>query len=190
MIVEQTEIPDVLLLKPKVFEDDRGFFMETWNKRTFAELGINHDFVQDNHSRSVKNTLRGIHYQIENPQGKLVRVTQGEVFDVAVDLRKSSPTFGKWFSQILSAKNKKMLWVPPGFGHAFLVLSETSEFQYKCTDFYNSDAERCIIWNDMQLKIDWPISEEKELIISSKDIGGKAFSDADYFYFENSKIND
>jgi len=180
MIVEKTAIPDVLLLKPKVFEDERGFFIETWNRRTFKELGIDHDFVQDNHSRSVKNTLRGIHYQIENPQGKLVRVTHGEVFDVAVDLRKSSPTFGKWVGQSLSAENKHLLWVPPGFGHAFLVLSETAEFQYKCTDYYNPAAERCIIWNDKSLNINWPLFKERELFLSQKDSQGKSFFQTDY----------
>jgi dTDP-4-dehydrorhamnose 3,5-epimerase len=181
MIVEKTEIPDVLLLKPKVFEDERGFFMETWNKRTFSELGINYDFVQDNHSRSVKNTLRGIHYQIENPQGKLVRVTQGEVFDVAVDLRKSSPTFGKWVGRNLSADNKHMLWIPPGFGHAFLVLSETAEFQYKCTDFYNPTSERCIIWNDKSFNISWPVKDFAHLILSPKDEQGQSFEKAEIF---------
>lgn len=148
MIVKKTKISDVWLLKPKVFADKRGFFMETWNKKLFAEIGINYDFVQDNHSRSVKNTLRGIHYQIKNPQGKLVRVSQGEVYDVAVDLRKNSGDFGKWIGCHLSAENKHMLWIPPGFGHAFLVLSEFAEFQYKCTDLYNPDGERCIAWED------------------------------------------
>lgn len=184
MVVEKTEIPDVLLLKPKVFEDERGFFMETWNKKTFAELGINYDFVQDNHSRSVKNTLRGIHYQVENPQGKLVRVSEGEVFDVAVDLRKNSLTFGKWVGCNLSAKNKHILWIPPGFGHAFLVLSETAEFQYKCTDFYNPSAERCIIWNDASLNISWPVSELSELLLSAKDEQGQSFSKAEYYYHD------
>lgn len=182
MIVEKTEIPDVLLLKPKVFEDERGFFMETWNKRTFAEIGINYDFVQDNHSRSVKNTLRGIHYQIENPQGKLVRVTQGEVFDVAVDLRKSSPTFGKWVGCNLTAENKHMLWIPPGFGHGFLVLSDIAEFQYKCTDFYSPKAERCIVWNDPNIAIHWPFSNnEAALVISKKDRNGEIFVDAECY---------
>jgi dTDP-4-dehydrorhamnose 3,5-epimerase len=172
MKVEKTEISGVLLLKPKVFKDKRGFFMETWNRKTFSELGINYDFVQDNHSRSVKNTLRGIHYQIENPQGKLIKVTQGEVFDVAVDLRKSSPTFGKWVARNLSAENKHMLWIPPKFGHAFLVLSEIAELQYKCTDFYNPKGERCIIWNDMNLGIKWPYINQNLLLLSDKDLNG------------------
>jgi dTDP-4-dehydrorhamnose 3,5-epimerase len=179
MKVEKTEIPDVLLLEPKVFKDKRGFFMETWNNKTFSELGINYNFVQDNHSRSVKNTLRGIHYQIENPQGKLLRVTQGEVFDVAVDLRKSSSTFGKWVARNLSAKNKRMLWIPPKFGHAFLVLSETAELQYKCTDFYNPAGERCIIWNDVELNINWPLSPKVITpILSSKDKIGISFAES------------
>lgn len=177
MIVEKTAIPDVLLLKPRVFEDERGFFIETWNRRTFKELGIDYDFVQDNHSRSVKNTLRGIHYQIENPQGKLVRVTKGEVLDVAVDLRKNSPTFGKWVGQVLSAENKHLLWVPPGFGHAFLVLSETAEFQYKCTDYYNPKAERAILWNDPQLLINWPLNELNDIIMSEKDQNAGKFDE-------------
>lgn len=181
MIVEKTEISDVLLLKPRVFKDDRGFFMETWNRKTFKDLGIDYDFVQDNHSRSVKNTLRGIHYQIENPQGKLVRVTQGEVFDVAVDLRKSSETFGKWVGRNLSAENKYLLWVPPGFGHAFLVLSDIAEFQYKCTDFYNPSSERCIIWNDKQIAIDWPIMQRVQPMLSAKDRVGKFLSDSELY---------
>lgn len=179
MIVEKTEIPDVLLLKPKVFEDERGFFMETWSRKTFKELGINYDFVQDNHSRSVKNTLRGIHYQIENPQGKLVRVTQGEVFDVAVDLRKSSPTFGKWVGRNLSAENKHLLWIPPGFGHAFLVLSSFSELQYKCSDYYTPKFERCIYWKDKSLGIEWPIAKNIDPIISKKDGAGLEFRQAE-----------
>lgn len=181
MIVEKTEIPDVLLLKPKVFEDERGFFMETWNRRTFKELGIDCDFVQDNHSRSVKNTLRGIHYQIENPQGKLVRVSQGEVFDVAVDLRKSSPTFGKWVGCNLSAENKNLLWIPPGFGHAFLVLSDVAEFQYKCTDFYYPKSERTIIWNDKDLSIKWPNIDNNDFIVSGKDKAGLSFVMSEFF---------
>jgi dTDP-4-dehydrorhamnose 3,5-epimerase len=183
MIAEKTKIPDVILLKPKVFEDKRGFFMETWNKITLKKLGINYDFVQDNHSKSRKNTLRGIHYQIKNPQGKLVRVTQGKIFDVAVDLRKNSPAFGKWVGSILSAENKHILWVPPKFGHAFLVLSDTAEIQYKCTDFYNPSEERVIIWNDKTLGIKWPIDEHKTLLLSNKDLNGNRFMNSEVFTF-------
>ncbi|HAE38210.1 MAG TPA: dTDP-4-dehydrorhamnose 3,5-epimerase, partial [Candidatus Riflebacteria bacterium] len=147
MKISPTGIPDVLLIEPQVFGDQRGFFMETWNRKKFAAAGLDFDFVQDNHSSSIKGTLRGLHYQISNPQGKLVRVTAGEVFDVAVDLRKGSPTFGRWEGTILSAENQRLFWVPPGFAHGFLVLSETAEFQYKCTDYYNPASERCIIWN-------------------------------------------
>lgn len=178
MKIIETRIPDVKIIEPKVFGDERGFFMETWNEQVFREAGIDVAFVQDNHSRSVKNTLRGLHYQIQNPQGKLVRVTQGEVFDVAVDLRKSSPTFGQWLGEILSEDNNKMLWVPPGFAHGFLVLSDTADFQYKCTAFYAPDHERCIHWNDATLNIEWPLVPNAEPIVSDKDAQGMTFSDA------------
>ncbi len=167
-------IPDVMLIEPKVFGDDRGFFFESFNQNQFeAAVGKQVTFVQDNHSRSAKNVLRGLHYQIKQPQGKLVRVTAGEVFDVAVDIRKSSPTFGKWVGEILSADNKKQLWVPEGFAHGFVVLSDTAEFLYKTTNYYEPEFERCIAWNDPNLGIDWGIKDEP--LISDKDKQGMAF---------------
>lgn len=181
MKIRPTKLPDVLIIEPEVFGDQRGFFMETWNQKKFRDAGLNIDFVQDNHSSSVKNTLRGLHYQLTQTQGKLVRVTAGEVFDVAVDLRKSSPTFGQWAGEILSAENRRLFWVPPGFAHGFLVLSETAEFQYKCTDFYNPASEKCIIWNDSHLQIDWPLKAGAQPMLSAKDRLGCAFSDAEVF---------
>lgn len=158
MNATSTVIPDVLVIEPKVFGDERGFFMETWNQRAFDEaVGYAVTFVQDNHSRSVKGVLRGLHYQLQQPQGKLVRVTQGEVFDVVVDLRRSSPTFGKAACERLSAANKRMLWVPPGFAHGFLVLSESADFLYKTTDYYAPKHERSLLWNDPALGIEWPL---------------------------------
>lgn len=178
MKITATRIPDVKLIEPKVFGDERGFFMETWNRRAFAEAGIDHDFVQDNHSRSVKHTLRGLHYQIQQPQGKLVRVTRGEVFDVAVDLRRHSGTFGQWVGEYLSEDNQRMLWVPPGFAHGFLVTSDIAEFQYKCTDFYAPEYERCLLWSDPSLNIHWPAVGKAELRLSQKDEDGERFIDA------------
>jgi dTDP-4-dehydrorhamnose 3,5-epimerase len=173
-------IPDVVLIEPKVFGDERGFFFESFNLRAFEEAtGQRPDFVQDNHSRSLRNVLRGVHYQIRRPQGKLVRVTHGEVFDVAVDLRKSSPTFGHWVGEVISAENKRQLWVPEGFGHAFLVLSESAEFLYKTTDYYAPENERCIAWNDPKLGIRWPIGVPPSL--SAKDSQGLAFDQAEVF---------
>ncbi|MDF3942651.1 dTDP-4-dehydrorhamnose 3,5-epimerase [Achromobacter denitrificans] len=173
-------IPEVILLEPKVFGDDRGFFFESFNHRVFEEIvGRTVNFVQDNHSRSTKGVLRGLHYQTQQSQGKLVRVVQGEVFDVAVDLRKSSPHFGKWVGALLSADNKHQLWVPEGFGHGFVVLSETAEFLYKTTDYYAPAHERCIAWNDPTLAIDWCM--ESEPTVSPKDALGKPFLQADYF---------
>lgn len=175
-----TAIPDVLILEPKVFGDERGFFLESFNQRVFEDLtGLKRAFVQDNHSRSARNVLRGIHYQIRQAQGKLVRVVSGEVYDVAVDLRKSSPSFGKWVGVHLSAENHRMLWVPEGFGHAFCVLSETADFLYKTTDYYAPAYDRCIIWNDPDLGIDWPVSSEPAL--SDKDRRGARFRDAEVF---------
>jgi len=165
-----TAIPDVLLLEPRVFGDERGFFLESWNKRTFAELGITADFVQDNHSRSQKNVLRGLHYQIEHAQGKLFRVTAGEVYDVAVDLRRSSPTFGRWVGFTLSAADKRMAWIPPGFAHGFLVTSDSAEFLYKTTDYYSPAHERTLLWNDPQLAIPWPLDGEP--LLAAKDKAG------------------
>ena len=175
-----TEIPDVLLVEPQVFGDSRGFFMETWHAAKFAAAGLDLSFVQDNHSKSVQGTLRGLHYQIEKPQGKLVRVISGEVFDVAVDLRKSSPTFGRWMGDILSAENKKMLWVPPGFGHGFYVLSPEAEFVYKCTELYAPEHERCIRWDDPELGIVWPLLAQAPLL-SAKDLAGVSLAEAELY---------
>ncbi|MDO9140970.1 MAG: dTDP-4-dehydrorhamnose 3,5-epimerase [Methylobacter sp.] len=173
-------IPEVMLLEPKIFGDDRGFFFESFNQAQFdAAIGRPVTFVQDNHSRSAKNVLRGLHYQIQQPQGKLVRVIQGEVFDVAVDIRKSSPTFGQWVGELLSAENKRQLWVPEGFAHGFVVLSECAEFVYKTTDYYASAHERCIAWNDPTLAITWPIAGAPAL--SGKDSAGSSFIGADVF---------
>jgi dTDP-4-dehydrorhamnose 3,5-epimerase len=176
-----TRIPDVVVIEPQVFGDNRGFFMETWEARKFGKAGLGLTFVQDNHSRSVKGTLRGLHYQIRQPQGKLVRVIAGEVFDVAVDLRRSSPTFGQWVSERLSAENKKMLWVPPGFAHGFYVLSESAEFLYKCTDYYGPEHERTIRWNDPNLGIDWPLPPGGHPVLSAKDAAGKLFGQAEVY---------
>ena len=173
-----TRIPDVLLIEPKIFGDDRGFFFESFNRRAFHEAtGLNVDFVQDNHSKSAHNVLRGLHYQVEQPQGKLVRVTQGEVFDVAVDIRKGSATYGQWVGEILSAENKKQLWIPAGLAHGFVVLSETAEFLYKTTEYYAPQDERCIAWNDPDLAIAWPI--EGQPLLSAKDATGTAFREAE-----------
>ena len=181
MEIIKTNIPDVLLLKPRVFEDKRGFFMETFQTEKMKAAGINHRFVQDNHSRSMRGTLRGLHYQIDNVQGKLVRVAIGKIYDVAVDIRKSSPTFGKWIGVILSAENKNQLWVPPGFAHGFYVISESADVLYKATDFYNASAERCILWNDKVLDIDWHLVEGVEPILSVKDLEGKSLENAEVF---------
>jgi dTDP-4-dehydrorhamnose 3,5-epimerase len=178
MHITETRIPAVKLIEPKVFGDERGFFMETWNQKAFREAGINATFVQDNHSRSIKNTLRGLHYQIRQPQGKLVRVTRGEVFDVAVDLRTNSPTFGQWVGEYLSEENKRMLWVPPGFAHGFLVTSATADFQYKCTDFYAPEYERSIRWNDPTLKINWGVTHPEDLLLSGKDQDAQSLEQA------------
>lgn len=172
-----TAIPDVILVKPDVFRDDRGFFMEAWHRRKFAEIGIDFDFVQDNHSRSVRGTLRGLHYQIRQPQGKLVRTTAGAVYDVAVDIRRGSPTFGRWVGENLTAENKHMLWVPPGFAHGFYTISDVAEFHYKCTNYYAPECERCIRWDDPQLAIEWPLSGEP--LISAKDQRGVDLNQAE-----------
>ncbi len=181
MEIIQTTIPDVLLIKPRVFKDERGFFMETFQEQKMKEVGIFHTFVQDNHSRSKQGTLRGLHYQIDNVQGKLVRVVVGEIYDVAVDIRKSSPTFGKWVGVFLSEENKHQLWIPPGFAHGFYVLSSSADVLYKATDFYNAAAERCILWNDKALGIDWGISSDNEPVLSPKDLKGKLLKDAEVF---------
>ena len=180
MKVIKTEIPDVLIIEPKVFGDERGFFLESFNERSWREAtGPDTRFVQDNHSRSLKGVLRGLHYQINHPQGKLVRVVTGEVFDVAVDLRRSSPTFGKWIGAILSAENKRQFWVPEGFAHGFLVLSDVAEFLYKATDYYTPEHERSIIWNDRDMAIAWPL--EGEPVLSAKDAVGKLLRQAECF---------
>ena len=173
-------IPEVILFEPRVFGDERGFFSESWNQKVLDDIvGRPLHFVQDNHSRSARGVLRGLHYQIRQPQGKLVRVVAGSVFDVAVDIRKGSPTFGQWVGEVLSAENKKQLWVPEGFAHGFVVLSESAEFLYKTTDYWAPEHERCIAWNDPQLAIDWPIGAAPSL--SAKDAQGVAFAQAEVF---------
>ena len=174
-----TAIPDVLLLEPRVFGDERGFFYESWNRRSFAELGIDVDFVQDNHSKSQRNVLRGLHYQIEHAQGKLVRVTAGQVYDVAVDLRRSSPTFGQWVGMTLSAQDQRMAWIPPGFAHGFCVTSEFAEFLYKTTDYWSPAHERTLLWNDPQLAIPWPLTGEP--LLAAKDAAGQPLNMAETF---------
>ncbi|HVS27101.1 MAG TPA: dTDP-4-dehydrorhamnose 3,5-epimerase [Burkholderiales bacterium] len=176
----KTAIPDVLIIEPKVFGDARGFFFESFNRKAFAQAtGIDAEFVQDNHSRSARNVVRGLHYQIKQPQGKLIRVTAGEVFDVAVDIRKSSPTFGKWAGTKLSTQNKRIIWIPPGFAHGFLALSEAAELLYKTTDYYSPEYERTILWNDPDLGIAWPLQGEP--LLSAKDRQGVPFAKAEAF---------
>ena len=180
MRITQTEIPEVLILEPQVFGDDRGFFLESFNKRQWlAATGLKRDFVQDNHSRSSKGVVRGIHYQLRQPQGKLVRVVRGEVFDVAVDLRRSSATFGHWVGVVLSEANRLQLWIPEGFGHGFMVLSASADFLYKATDYYAPEHERCIIWNDPQLGIAWPQGITPQL--SAKDRAGVRLDEAEVY---------
>ena len=180
MKVIQTSIPDALIIEPKVFGDDRGFFYESFNRKKFAALtGRDVDFVQDNHSRSVKGVLRGLHYQIQHPQAKLVRVVRGSVLDVVVDIRKSSPTLGQYVAVELSAENRRMFWIPEGFAHGFVVLSDSAEFLYKTTDYWSPEFERCIAWNDAQLSIDWQLQSAP--LVSAKDAQGKAFKEADLF---------
>ncbi|MHB8193271.1 MAG: dTDP-4-dehydrorhamnose 3,5-epimerase [Bellilinea sp.] len=181
MKIIPTDIPDLLLIEPKVYRDERGFFMETYQQRLFVEAGLPDNFVQDNHSGSHKGILRGLHYQVTQPQGKLVRVVVGEVFDVAVDLRKSSPTFGRWVGARLSAENKRIFWIPPGFGHGYYVLSDWAEFVYKATAFYAPEFERTILWNDPQIGIEWPLLDGNAPLLSSKDAAGKLLSQAQVF---------
>ncbi|ATD64322.1 dTDP-4-dehydrorhamnose 3,5-epimerase [Neisseria weixii] len=176
MNIIDTRIPDVKLLEPKVFGDERGFFMETFRDEWFRQNVADRTFVQENHSKSTQGVLRGLHYQTENTQGKLVRVVSGEVFDVAVDMRRNSPTFGHWAGEILSADNKRQLWVPEGFAHGFYVLSDEAEFVYKCTDYYNPNAEHSLIWNDATVGIDWPLLGAPSL--SAKDLAGKVLAEA------------
>lgn len=174
-----TAIADVLLIEPKVFGDTRGFFFESYNRRALARLGLDGEFVQDNHSRSEKNVLRGLHYQIEHAQGKLVRTIAGEVFDVAVDLRRNSPSFGRWTGHMLSAENKRMMWIPPGFAHGFYVTSDSAEFLYKTTDYWYPEHERCLVWNDPDLAIAWPLAGEPQL--AAKDSTGLRFNQAEVY---------
>ena len=180
MIVSDTILPGVKLIEPRVFGDDRGFFLESWNARTFAENGLDLDFVQDNHSRSARGVLRGLHYQLKNPQGKLVRVTAGAVFDVAVDVRRSSPHFGRWVGYELSDTNKRMLWVPPGFAHGFVVLSESADFLYKCTQLYDGSDDRGVRWDDPAIGIDWPMAGMTPQL-SGKDAAAPLLADAEVF---------
>jgi len=177
--VTPTMLPDVLVIEPRVFSDERGFFFESWNERAFHAAGLDATFVQDNHSRSLRNVLRGLHYQIEHAQGKLVRVCTGEVFDVAVDIRKSSPTFGRWVGVTLSEKNRRMLWIPPGFAHGFLVLSEAAEFLYKATDYWYAEHERTLLWNDPALRIEWPLDGAP--VLAAKDAAGRPLASADLY---------
>lgn len=179
MKIIDTKIPDVKILEPQVFGDERGFFMETFRDEWFKQYVADRTFVQENHSKSVKGVLRGLHYQTENTQGKLVRVTKGEVFDVAVDIRKNSPTFGKWVGEILSETNRRQLWVPEGFAHGFYVISDEAEFVYKCTDYYNPKAEHSLIWNDKTVGIEWPLDGDPSL--SGKDLAGKILNNAVVF---------
>jgi dTDP-4-dehydrorhamnose 3,5-epimerase len=180
MKIIDTENPEVLILEPRVFPDERGFFLEAWNARVFRnEIKLDVQFVQDNHSRSTRNVLRGLHYQIRQPQGKLVRVARGRIFDVAVDLRKSKPTFGRWVAYDLSEDNHRQLWIPPGFAHGFLVLSEIADVLYKATDYYAPESERCLIWNDPEVGINWPLVGEPEL--SPKDQAGLSLVQAEVF---------
>lgn len=180
MEFEPTAIPEVILIKPQVFKDARGHFFESWNEAKFAAAGLNLEFVQDNQNRSERHVLRGLHYQLTQPQGKLVRVVTGAVFDVAVDLRRSSPTFGRWVGAELTADNHHMLWVPPGFAHGFVVLSDSVHFLYKCTQFYYPKDERAICWNDADLAIRWPLPAGVTPVISSRDAAATAFRDAEY----------
>ena len=181
MRFSKTTLPDVIIVEPKLFKDERGFFMETWEARKFAEAGIGDPFVQDNHSASRQWVLRGLHYQIRRPQGKLVRVTHGEVFDVAVDLRRSSPTFGKWVGEYLSEANRRMMWVPAGFAHGFLVMSERVEFLYKCTDYYSPADERALRWDDREVGIEWPLPAGIEPIVSEKDRNAAILAQAECY---------
>jgi dTDP-4-dehydrorhamnose 3,5-epimerase len=174
-----TALPEVVLIEPQVHGDERGFFMETWHRERFARAGIHGDFVQDNHSRSVRGTLRGLHFQLERVQGKLARVTTGEVFDVAVDVRRSSPTFGRWVGARLSAANRLALWLPPGFAHGFLVLSDFADFLYRCTDYYDPASERAVLWNDPAIGIEWPLEPGAAPILSAKDAAARPLARVD-----------
>lgn len=178
MQIITTPIPDVLVLEPRVFGDERGFFFESWNQREFARLGLPTHFVQDNHSKSARGILRGLHYQTQQVQGKLVRVVAGEVFDVAVDMRRGSPTLGRWAGALLSAENRRMMWIPPGFAHGFYVTAESAEFVYKCTDFYAPEHEVSLRWDDPAIGVDWPLIDGKPPVLSAKDAAGLGFAEA------------
>jgi dTDP-4-dehydrorhamnose 3,5-epimerase len=181
MNIIHTHLPEILILEPQVFGDERGFFMETYNARKLAAFGITANFVQDNQSRSRQGTLRGLHYQIHQPQGKLIRATLGEIFDVAVDMRRHSPTFGQWVGVSLSAENKRQIWIPPGFAHGFYAVSEQIDLQYKATDFYAPEWERTLLWNDPQLNIDWPLIPGRPPLLSPKDLQGKNLDQAEVY---------
>lgn len=181
MKIVDTSIPEVKIIEAQVFGDERGFFMETFRANIMDELTGGKPFVQDNHSKSARGILRGLHYQLQHTQGKLVRVVQGQVFDVAVDLRKNSPTFGQWVGEILSEDNKKQLWVPEGFAHGFYVMSETAEFVYKCTDYYHPESDRSLLWSDQEIGIEWPLVNGAEPLLSDKDKNAKTFNEADVF---------
>jgi len=181
MEFSRTTLADVIVIDPVVHEDSRGFLMETWQRRRYHDAGIDAQFVQDVHSRSTRHTLRGLHYQIGRPQGKLIRVISGEAFDVAVDLRRSSSTFGQWVGERLSAQNRRLIWIPPGFAHGFLVLSETADFEYRLTDYYAPAEERTVLWNDSDIGIDWPIPEGCEPMLSPKDLAGVTFREAETY---------
>jgi dTDP-4-dehydrorhamnose 3,5-epimerase len=179
MKVTPSALPDVLIVEPRVFGDERGFFFESYNRRALAQAGLDAEFVQDNHSRSLRGVLRGLHYQVERAQGKLVRVIEGEVFDVAVDIRRSSPTFGRWMGISLSAENKRMLWIPPGFAHGFLVLSDSADFLYKTTDYWYPEHERSLLWNDPAIGIEWPLAGAP--LLAAKDVAGRPLASADLY---------
>lgn len=176
-----TQIPDVIVIDPVVYEDSRGFFMDTWQEQKYANAGIAARFVQESHSRSSFGAIRGLHYQVSQPQGKLIRVIHGEAFDVAVDIRKSSPTFGQWVGEVLSAGNRKLIWIPPGFAHGFLVLSEFADFEYCLTDYYAPEHERTIRWNDPEIAINWPLADGQEPLLSEKDQAGLCLNDAEVY---------
>jgi len=181
MQIIDTSLDGVKILEPKVFGDERGFFLESWNQQLFAENNLPAQFVQDNHSRSQQGVLRGLHYQIKNPQGKLVRVTQGEVFDVAVDMRKSSAQFGQWVGVTLSETNRRQLWVPPGYAHGFYVVSASADFQYKCTDYYAPEHERSLLWNDPAVGVEWPIISGTEPVLAAKDAAATLLDQCDFY---------
>lgn len=181
MQIIDTALSDVKIIEPDVFGDERGFFLESWNEKVFSDHGLPTRFVQDNHSRSQQNVLRGLHYQIKNPQGKLVRVTRGEVFDVAVDMRKSSPQFGQWVGIILSENNRRMVWIPPGYAHGFYVVSASADFQYKCTDYYAPEVERSLLWCDAAIGVQWPLAHNHAPVLAAKDANAATLDDCECY---------